>query len=132
MAGLKGGGRTYQRENPWPDLIMAMLAVNRFSLAKVFALFEALDANNLFDPGTLGQSDCGEIARKLKKAGYDRGPALTMILAERLWSLRALWNDVTVSEQILAYGSKQDVTALLKSVSGVGPMVLENFLLLRG
>jgi hypothetical protein len=132
MATLKGGGRTYQRANPWPDLIMAMLAVNRFSLDKVFALFEALDAGHLFDPESLVRWDCGEIARELKRAGYDRGPVLTTILAERLWSLRALGKDVTVSERILASGSKQDVKALLECVSGVGPIVLENFLLLRG
>jgi hypothetical protein len=132
MAEFKNIGRTYQRANPWPDLIMAMLAVNTFSLAKVFALFEALDAQNLFDPENLVRWDTGEIASKLKTAGYDRGPELTSILAERLWSLRTLGHDVAVSEAILAHGSKREVEALLGGVNGIGPMVLENFLLLRG
>jgi hypothetical protein len=131
MEALKGG-RTYQRANPWPDLIMAMLAVNKFSLAKVFALFETLDANNLFDPESLARWDSQEIARRLRGAGYDRGPELTNILAERLWSLRTLGNDVAVCEAILARGSKREVEALLGCVNGIGPMVLENFLLLRG
>jgi hypothetical protein len=131
MVESKGVGRTYERENPWPDLIMAMLAVNKYPLEKVFALFEALDSRNLFDPESLARRDSGEIARDLKRAGYDRGPELTNILAERIWSLRALGSDFAESEAILAHGSKHEVETLLECVSGVGPMVLKNFLLLR-
>lgn len=132
MAASTGNGKSYERGNPWPDLIIAMLAVNTFPLAKVFSLFEALDSNSLFDPRSLARWDRGEIARRLKAAGYDRGPGLTNILADRLWSLRAFENNVAASESILAGGSKREVEALLKCVNGVGPMVLENFLLLRG
>ena len=124
-------GKSYERGNPWPDLVMAMLAVNKFSLSKVFTLFEALDANNLFDPESLARWDTQEIARRLIAASYDRGPKLTAILAERLWSLRELGTDFAVSEKILARGSKEEIEALLKKVKGVGPMVLEDFFLLR-
>ncbi len=132
MGGLTRVGKSYEQENPWPALIMAILAVNNFSLAKVLGLFEGLDANSLFDPENLAGWDLVEVARRLKAAGYDRGPWLTNMLAERLSSLRAIVNNVTASESVLAHGSKREVKALLKCVNGVGPMVVDNFLLLRG
>jgi hypothetical protein len=124
--------RKYEKADPWPDLVVAMLSVNKYPLAKTFGLFEDLSACGLFDPINYVTRSESEIGEQLRAAGYDRGALTTMLFAPRLASLRVLAVECSRSQEILATGTREEVAALLKQVNGVGPRVLENFLLLRG
>ena len=122
----------HRKSDPWPDLVMAMLSVNNYALAKTFECFEGLSANAVFEPSNYTKWDGPEIARRLVKSGYDRGPVLTEMLGERLSSLKVLCDDVPSSEIRLSTGNRRELIALFAKVQGVGPRVLDNFLLLRG
>lgn len=117
--------------NPWPDLVMAMLSVNNYPLTKVFSLFDALEANGLFDPRNLACWNHEKIARSLTAAGYNRGAVLTAMFTERLSSLGRLAEPLAANEQILTKGTKTEIAELLGRVKGVGPKVLKDFFLLR-
>lgn len=126
------GTRRYT--NPWADLVVAILSVNRYPLDRTFALFNNLEAEGLFDPRVLASSTASEIARKLGNAGYSRGDAMTAIFTDRLLSVGALAKreSFSVCERTLKGGTRSDVERLIGGVKGVGPTVLENFFLLRG
>ena len=121
----------YNRNDPWPDLVVAMLSVNNFPLEKTFAIFEALGSQGLFEPNNYLNSTPDEIAQRLVASGYDRGPTLTMMFGQRLASLREICGDIAGAQRILAFGSRAEVAGLLKSVTGVGPAVLRKFFMLR-
>jgi 3-methyladenine DNA glycosylase/8-oxoguanine DNA glycosylase len=118
--------------NPWPELISAILSVNNFPIAKTFALWERLNSNGLFNPINYTRWSRDDIGRRLVASGYDRGPMMTDLFAARLASVKYLVEDIDLSQSVLLYGSPADVASLLSSVKGVGPKVLESFLLLRG
>ena len=118
--------------NPWADLVLAMLGVNNYPLTKVFELHDALEANGLFDPSNLGRWDRAEVARRLGAAGYRRGAVMTAIFVERLSSLGALADNREAYERVLSKGTRDEVARLLRRVKGVGPRVLDNFMVLRG
>lgn len=118
--------------NPWPDLVMAMLSVNNYPLTKVSALFDALEANGLFDPRNLACWNREKIARTLAGAGYDRGAVMTALFTDRLSSLGKLAEELAANEHILTQGTKMEIGELLRCVKGIGPKVLKNFFLLRG
>ena len=109
-----------------------MLSVNNHPLDKTIVLFDQISASGLFELSNYQTWDGSEIARRLFAAGYDRGPGLTRLLAERLASLKCLSQDQSACEHILSTGSRQAVRDLLARVRGVGPRVLDNYLLLRG
>lgn len=111
---------------------MAMLSVNNYPLTKVIALFDALQANGLFDPRNLACWNHEKIARSLAETGYDRGAVMTSIFTDRLSSLGKLAQDLAANERILTKGTKLEVCELLRRVKGIGPKVLETFFLLRG
>jgi hypothetical protein len=121
-----------RKSEPWSELVTAMLSVNNYPLVKTFECFESLSANGVFDPSNYITWNGSEIARRLVKSGYDRGPVLTEMLGERLSSLRVLCDDLSSNEVRLSTGDRQELTALLAKVKGIGPQVLDNFLLLRG
>ena len=72
---------------PWADLVIAILSVNNYPLDKTFGLFDRLAEAGLFDPAKLETWGLAEISRGLGAAGYDRGPTMTRIFAERLSGL---------------------------------------------
>jgi hypothetical protein len=124
--------KTDHSVNPWPDLVMAILSVNNYPLTKVFTLFDALEANGLFDPHNFTCWNREEITRRLGAAGYDRGTVMTTILTDRLSSLGRLAENFAANERTLTKGTKTEIAELLRRVKGVGPKVLKNFFLLRG
>lgn len=117
--------------DPCANLVMAMLSVNSFTLEKTFEISENLRANGLFDLNNLLNWDVESIFRKLLASGYKRG-GMNGIFAERLKSLGELAADILSNERVLLDGSKDDITNLLRPVKGVGPVVLRNYMLLRG
>jgi 3-methyladenine DNA glycosylase/8-oxoguanine DNA glycosylase len=118
--------------NAWANVVIAMLSVNRYPIERTFELFNQLDANGLFDPHNLASWNHSELFKKLEKSGYKRGDVLIGLLTERLLSLGSLAKNMQANEKILANGNIQEVTDLLSQVKGIGPVVLKNFLLLRG
>ena len=119
---------------PWADLVIALLSVNNYSLEKTLGLFDRLAEAELFDPAKLEIWSLSEISRRLEQAGYDRGPVLTQIFADRLSELGVFLatHGIQGCERLLFSGSRGEITALLSPAKGVGPRVLENFFLLRG
>ena len=65
------------KSDPWADLVNAILSVNNHPLERTFHYFEGLRREGLFDPAALPTLDEEEIARRLGRAGYDRGPTMT-------------------------------------------------------
>ena len=118
--------------NHWANVVLAMLAVNKYPIDKAARLFDQLEANGLFDPRNLASWSHAEIFDKLKKSGYNRADLVVGFLAERVQSLGILAADFQENEKILASGSKQEITVLMSKVKGIGPVVLNNFFLLRG
>jgi hypothetical protein len=119
----------------WANLVMAILAVNKYSLERVVQQFPELANAGLFEPDNLCAFDVDTIANRLLSAGYDRGPWLTKFMATRLKALGS-WvskQDRPSVENALKKGSREQLASLLGSIKvGVGPTVLETFIQLRG
>jgi hypothetical protein len=115
--------------NNWAYVVTAMLSVNQYS---ALGIYDNLESNGLFDLPNLATWSYQEIFKRLEDSGYKRGDFLTGSLAGRLKSLGSLAESLGENEKILANGSKAEVTALLSKVKGIGPVVISNFLLLRG
>lgn len=118
--------------NIWANIVMSMLAVNQYPLEKVALLYDKLDANGLFDPQKLASIEHADLFQKLNDSGYNRADVVVGFLTERLMSLGSLAANLKKNEEILSSGTEQEVAALLSNVKGVGPVVLKNFLTLRG
>jgi hypothetical protein len=116
----------------WSDLIVAMLSVNNFPMTKTFSYIRELEEQGLFDLRKLAEWDVAEVDRRLRLAGYDRGDTLNRMFAARLCSLGQLGNGLQKHELVLRSGSRGELTSLLAPVKGIGPTVIDNFLLLRG
>lgn len=101
--------------------MIALLSVNNYSLDKAYGLFDRLAEAGLFDPANLEIWGLSEISRRLGRAGYDRGPGMTKILAERLSGLGVFQatQGIQRCERLLASGSSAEVTALLSPAKGV-------------
>ena len=54
------------------------------------------------------------------------------MLAGRIASLTALATELAWSERLLAHGSREEISAILRSVKGVGDTVVDTFVRLRG
>ncbi|MCZ2155719.1 MAG: hypothetical protein LC114_17780 [Bryobacterales bacterium] len=118
----------------WRDLVVAVLAVNQYSLERTYFNSQGLVTECLADPVSLSKWSADEIVERLCKAGYDRGPFMTRLFAERLHALGlALSNQMTSDiSGILDSGDRIAIEKVLMPIRGVGPRVLANFFLLRG
>jgi endonuclease III-like uncharacterized protein len=122
------------QDDPWEDLVLAILSVNNYSIEKVYAKLQQLRRQGLFNPNNLCRWSHDEIAERLKAAGYDRGSFMTNLFSGRLAALGRHAEQVGVERFTRALSSKtpKGVEEALHSVSGVGPKVIENYCLLRG
>ena len=118
--------------NNWAYVVMAMLSVNQFPIEKALGLHDQLETNGLFDLQNLASWNHSKIFKKLKESGYNKADLVVGYVTERLMSLGALSANIQENDNILNNGSKQEVTDLLSKVKGIGPVVLNNFLQLRG
>ncbi len=120
-----------KKNNPWANLVIAMLSLNSYPIERTWTLFDKLGANGLFNPQNIASWSYDELCQRLISSGYDRG-RMNDIFAERLWSIRNLADNVSGYEKIIANGTEDDVTKVLSKIKGVGPVVIKNYLLLRG
>lgn len=119
-----------QSHNIWAYLVIAMLSVNLYTLEKTWKIFDQLKANGLFDPHNFAIWSHEELLQKLIASNYNRG-AMIGIFVERLITISNLVDDIKSNELILATGTRQEVAKLLTRIKGVGPVVLDNFFILR-
>jgi endonuclease III-like uncharacterized protein len=117
--------------DPWADLVIAILSTAGYSLEKTYQHIEGLKNGGLTDPKQLASLNKESIAKKLVASGYDRGAALTAIYTNRLFSLKALTEKLEDNTKTLAVGPIEDIKKLLNGIKGVGPYVIDSFLLLR-
>jgi hypothetical protein len=120
-------------DSHWDDLVISILAVNRYSLEKTYDRKSGLQEQKITDPRSLVNWTEEEIERRLKASGYDRGLFMTKLFARRLFALAGLIRAVglTHCNQVLSGRSKGEIEYLLERVNGVGPIVLQNFYILR-
>lgn len=115
------------------DLLIALLAVNSWTLEKVGSLYEQIRANGLFDISVLARLDVEQIRERLAAAGYNRGPVLGAMMALRMHHVGLALAEGG-ADLLAGVESKGDTTAAreyLLTLNGVGPAVVENYLLLR-
>jgi hypothetical protein len=117
----------------WQDLVLSILSVNSYSLEKTYSCVDSLRREGLFDPKKLAGWTQDEIARRLRRGGYNRGEYLNNLFASRLLSLGRFVEGAGVeeSERILTKSDRSAIRSFLKAVNGVGPQVLTNFSVLR-
>lgn len=82
----KGKEESNAPDSPWEDLVIAILAVNQYSLEKAYACKSGLQAQELTVPGKLTKL-ADEIQRRLRASGCDRGDFMTHLFAKRLSAL---------------------------------------------
>jgi hypothetical protein len=123
-----------QIDNPWEDLVVSILAVNRWSLEKTYLISDGLRSQGLFDPKTLASLEHEEAIARLKKAGFNRGTFMTNLFALRLTSLGQLIETIGVEPctNAILRTTRRELEETLRTVSGIGPTVLANFCALRG
>jgi hypothetical protein len=111
-----------------------MLAVGGYSLQQVWDLLPSLEREGLADPQIVEMLDEAEVVRRLARSGYDRGPTVTVSMANRLMALHAAVRNgvLTQASRLMQEGRLQDAEKTLRSVKGVGPMVFKQFAALKG
>lgn len=124
---------TSHAEICWSSLVIAMLSVNNYPLDRTLSHFEELELQGLFNPENLAIWNLDETVQRLTRGGYDRGPVLTAILAERLVALGRYAKEVGRErfEKTLADGEPNEISEMLMPVRGIGPVVLGNYKLLQ-
>jgi hypothetical protein len=73
-----------------------------------------------------------DLVERLQAAGYDRGAFMTHLVASRLHSVGSFIADYGVERatEVLSSGRSEEVHAMLLRIKGVGPAVIQSFLLL--
>jgi hypothetical protein len=108
-------------------LLMALLAVNNFSLEKAWGLLPRMRETGLTDPARVVAMNTPVVVGALTGAGYDR-KRLTWLFAERVKALmHAIQKgDLAGLAAAVAACDEETATRLLLGVRGVGPRVAEN------
>jgi len=116
------------------DLVMAILAVNGWTIDRVYSLREGLKAETLLSLKDLSRSSIQEIANKLNVAGYTRGEYMCALLAHRLKALTISFDSQFERELLNALKARriEDVEKFLVAIHGVGPSVVRSFKVLAG
>ena len=119
--------------NPFADLIIAVLAVNGFSLERAYSLLDALDEQGLFSVEKCAMSLNEDLALALARAGYRRGSFMNLLIAERIKKIAAeVARQGSSLKATLISGDVSQIEAALLPLPGVGPTVIRNYLILRG
>jgi hypothetical protein len=120
--------------DPWGDLVVSILAVNRYPLERTYSSLDLFRQKGLADPMQLARLRPEDIADRLASAGYNRGRFMTSLFALRLCSLGVVAEKrgTEVCTKIISSTDREAIKELLFAVNGVGPRVLANFFILRG
>ena len=120
-------------DDPWEDLVVAILSVNQYSLERTYGAIGGLRRERVADPANLARWQPQEIEERLRAAGYDRGAFMTGLFAKRLYALGALIRDkgVNACRNVIGSADMAAIHGLLLPVHGIGPVVLRKFFVLR-
>jgi len=116
------------------DLLTSMFAVAGWDLNKSHQFVMKLQETHELRLENLRDMTEDEIADLIVKSGFDRGSKVLDIMTTRVHSLATHLSESNFSELNGYLASKEipRVEFILKDINGVGPKVIENFLLLRG
>jgi hypothetical protein len=109
------------------SLVVALLAVNKYPLEKVWKILPRLQHEGLTEPGPVASEDLGRLTVRLARAGYDRGE-LTGMFAKRLQNLMTAI-ELGQLDDLYSAACRSDPQALrtmLCKVPGIGPWVAQN------
>src|SRR4051812_27756217 len=111
------------------NILVSILAVNGWTADRVFSLTERFKAVGLLDFDVISERSIEDIADRLARAGYARGEFMNLLLATRVLSLATVLTAAELNrlKQCLEEGRPTDVSATLRGIKGVGPVVLETF-----
>jgi hypothetical protein len=79
-----------QENRVFLDLVVAMLAVNRWTVEKAVSITDGLRDAGLSDPAAVGSMTVDEVTARLAQAGYKRGRYMEQLLALRIVSAAAV------------------------------------------
>lgn len=115
------------------DLVVALLAVNRWTLERALAITNGLKDAGLSDPAAVRSMTVDDVAGRLAEAGYKRGRYMEQLLAVRIVSAAEVIDEQSVLRltELERRGDKKAIAAFLLTVKGVGPEVVNSFLILR-
>src|SRR3954464_9666120 len=111
------------------NVLISILAVNGWTVDRVFPLTDRFRAVGLLDFATISALPKEDIAERLARAGYARGEYMNLLLAGRVLSLATALTAAELNrlKQCLVEGRTIDVSDTLRGITGVGPVVLETF-----
>lgn len=111
------------------NVLIAILAVNGWTVDRVFPLTDRLRTVGLLDFTAVSGLSIEEIAERLARAGYARGEYMNLLLATRVLSMATVLTATELErlQQCLVEGRTTDVGTALRGIKGVGPVVLETF-----
>ena len=121
-------------ERVFQYLVIAVLSVNNYRVEQAWMIKDGLNSARLFSPEHLAELGVDRIEQLLVGAGFNRGAFMARLFAERLHSIGRYIIALGTSRaaRVLESGNDDEVGALLLPAKGIGPVVVENFLLLRG
>lgn len=113
------------------SIVVAVLAVNLYSLEKAYGLLPAFRRAGLLQPKKVSEMDLGGLIVALSSAGYQRGGLMGM-MADRFQSVmrEASQGTLDAFSDLVKRGKNEAATNLLLQVKGVGPSVAANAIML--
>ena len=115
------------------NLVVAALAVGGYSVQRVWDLLANLRKEGLVNSEAFEKYDEAEVVRCLARSGYDRGPTVTMSMANRLMALHAGVRAGVLAKTVflLRNGHIKDAEGVMCAMKGVGPRVFKHFAMLE-
>jgi 3-methyladenine DNA glycosylase/8-oxoguanine DNA glycosylase len=114
------------------DLMIAILAVNQYSVERASEVVERFDEVGLADPAHVMRLDESAIAERLEQAGYQRGDYMCRLMAKRILSAAtALANGISAIAECEQRGDIHSLRSRLLAIHGVGPKVVSGYCALR-
>jgi hypothetical protein len=116
------------------NLLVALLAVNNWSLERVYDMRGRLRDVGLLDCATVSTLPEDEVAGRLAAAGYARGEYMNKLMAVRVLSMASVLSsdEVVRLSKALQDGRQDSMDAALDRIKGVGPSVRRAFWALEG
>jgi hypothetical protein len=116
-------------DNIAENILISLLAVNGWTVDRVFPLTERFRAVGLLDFAAVSGLQVEGIAERLARAGYARGEYMNLLLASRVLSMATALSltELERLKQYLLESRADEVSSTLRGIKGVGPVVLETF-----
>lgn len=114
------------------ELVVAIMAVNNYPLERAWGLKESLEREGLLSVERLSTASHEEIYDALTRIGCQRSDYVRGLITQRLQgAARYLQKNPDLLEKAATVRSQEEALRLLDPLPGVGPRVVESFLLLH-